>query len=164
MWSICSSKLSSTRLATSAGQREPAFLRENSAEFEELFELLSAPGHTIPVAPYVEADGLLMLRRLASRQVPPRTLGDAEALRLHSVGGGHAGLLRALFFATQYSPSLAADSLSPDQWVHLADHADVEAECRKIWDSLEPEEQADLARVARAETPSVDGARRLERR
>ena len=145
-------------------RREPVFLRADAREYEELFELLSAPGHTVPVGPYVETDSLLMLRRLASRQAPPRALGDAEAQRLHTLGGGHAGLLRALFFATQYNPSLAADSLSPDQWVHLADHPDVEAESRKIWDSLEPEEQADLAHVARAEMPTLDGARRLERR
>lgn len=145
-------------------RREPAFLRANTTEFEELFELLSAPGHTIPVAPYVEADAVLMLGRLAQRQVPPRNMTDAETLRLHQLAGGHAGLLRALFFATQYNPTLAADALSPDQWAHLADHPDVEGECGKILDSLEPEERADLALVARGQVPSQDGARRLERR
>jgi hypothetical protein len=145
-------------------RREPAFLRENTAEFEELFELLSAPGHTIPVAPYVEADGTLMLRRLAQRQAPPRNLTDAEALRLHQLAGGHAGLLRALFFATQYDPALAVDALSPQHWAQLADHPDVEGECGKIWDSLEPEEQAGLALVSGGQTPSPDAARRLERR
>jgi hypothetical protein len=145
-------------------RREPVFLRENTTEFEELFELLSAPGHTIPVAPYAEADGTLMLRRLAQRQVPPRSLTEAEALRLHQLAGGHAGLLRALFFATQYNPTLAVEALSPENWAHLADHADVEGECGKILDSLEPEERADLALLARGEVPSHDGARRLERR
>ncbi len=145
-------------------RREPAFLRENTPEFEELFELLSAPGHTIPVGPYVEADALLMLRRLAARQSPARTLNDTEAQRLYQLAGGHAGLLRALFFATQFDPTLAADALSREQWTHLADHADVEGECGKIWDSLEPEERADLARVAAGQPPSTDGARRLERR
>jgi hypothetical protein len=145
-------------------RREPVFLRANSSEFEELFELLSAPGHTIPLAPYVPADGLLMLRRLAQRQVPPHSLTEAEAVRLQELAGGHAGLLRALFFATQYTPTLAADALSGEQWVHLADHPDVEGECGKILDSLEPEERDDLARVARGQAPSGDGARRLERR
>jgi hypothetical protein len=145
-------------------RREPAFLRANSAEFEELFELISAPGHTIPVAPYVEADGLLMLHRLAQRQVPPRSLSEAEAQRLYTLAGGHAGLLRALFFATQYSPSLAADALSAENWVRLAEHPDVEAEAGKILASLEPEERDDLARVARGRPASSDGLRRLERR
>ncbi len=45
--------------AFSMTRREPVFLRPDTREYEELFELLSAPGHTIPVAPYVEADGLL---------------------------------------------------------------------------------------------------------
>ena len=161
-------------------RREPAFLRANTPEFEELFELLSAPGHTIPVGPYGEADALLMLRRLAARQLgagqlgagqlgagqaPPRSLSEAEAQRLYQLAGGHAGLLRALFFATQFDPTLAADALSAEHWTHLADHADVEGECGKIWDSLEPEERAALALVAAGERAgaghpaSVDGAR-----
>ena len=123
-------------------QAEGFFLRAATPEYEELFELLSAPGHTIPVAPYVEADGLLMLRRLAARQIPPRELPDADARQLMALGGGHAGLLRALFFATQFDPALAAGGRAGADWGPLAQHPDVEAECRKIWDSLEPEEQA----------------------
>jgi hypothetical protein len=145
-------------------RREPAFLRDDTPEFEELFELLSSPGHTLPVAPYVETDALLMLRRLAARQVPARALSEPEARRLFDLSGGHAGLLRALFFATQYTPDLAASLMSPSEWTRLADHADVEGECRKIWDSLEVEEQDDLRRLARRQAPTADGLRRLERR
>ncbi len=145
-------------------RREPGFLRDDTPEFEELFELLSSPGHTLPVAPYVESDGLLMLRRLAARQAPPRNLSEPEARRLFDLSGGHAGLLKALFFATQYAPELAALVMSPTEWVRLADNADVEGECRKIWDSLEVEEQDDLRRLARQQAASADGLRRLERR
>ncbi len=145
-------------------RREPGFLRDDTPEFEELFELLSSPGHTLPVAPYVESDALLMLRRLAARQVPPRPLSEPEGRRFFDLSGGHAGLLRALFFATQYTPELAAVVMSPTEWTRLADHADVEGECRKIWDSLEVEEQADLRHLARQQAPSADGLRRLERR
>jgi hypothetical protein len=145
-------------------RREPTFLREGTVEYEELFELLSAPGHTLPVAPYVETDGLLMLRRLAARQVPARTLTELEARRLYELSGGHAGLLRSLFFATQYSSALAAASVSAAEWPQLAEHADVEGECRKIWDSLEPEEQDDLRRIALGQPATADGLRRLERR
>jgi hypothetical protein len=144
-------------------RREPAFLREGTPEYEELFELLSAPGHTLPLAPYVESDGLLMLRRLAARQVPPRALPEAEARRLYELSGGHAGLLRSLFFAAHYAGDPAAATAAP-AWQRLAEHADVEAECRKIWDSLEPEEQAGLRRVALRQPPEPDGLRRLERR
>jgi hypothetical protein len=145
-------------------RREPAFLREDTPEFEELFELLSAPGHTLAVGPYVEADAVLMARRLAARQVPPRALTDYEAQRLYQLSGGHAGLLRSMFFATQYNSELAAASLSAEGWTRLAEHADVEGECRKIWDSLEPEEQDDLGRIVLGQAPSADGLRRLERR
>ncbi len=145
-------------------RREPAFLRPEAPEFEEFFELLSAPGHTLAVTPYLEADALLMLQRLAARQDPPRPLPAAEARRLVELGGGHAGLLRSMFFATQYNSELAAASLSSDRWEQLADSADVEGECRKIWDSLEVEEQDDLRRVWQGQAPTADGLRRLERR
>ncbi|MEP7357365.1 MAG: AAA family ATPase [Anaerolineales bacterium] len=143
-------------------RREPVFLRPDTREYEELFELLSAPGHTIPVAPYVEADGLLMLRRLAARQSPPRQLADAAARQLFMLGGGHAGLLRALFFASQVDPN--EGSLSTVAAEKLAEHPDVEAECRKIWDSLEIEEQAALTALAEGVPPDSDGLHRLERR
>jgi hypothetical protein len=145
-------------------RREPAFLRDETPEFEELFELLSAPGHTLAVPPYVEADGVLMLRRLAARQVPPRTLTDHEARRLYALAGGHAGMLRSLFFATQFNADLATAAVSADGWTQLADHADVEGECRKIWDSLEIEEQEDLGRIVLGQPPTPEGLRRLERR
>jgi hypothetical protein len=145
-------------------RREPAFLRQDTPEFEELFELLSAPGHTLAVTPYVESDAVLMLRRLAARQTPPRTLADQEARRLCLLAGGHAGLLRSMFFATQYNSDLAAASLSPEGWTRLSDHADVEGECRKIWDSLELEEQEALGQLVQGETPGAEGLRRLERR
>ncbi len=145
-------------------RREPAFLRQDTPEFEELFELLSAPGHTLAVAPYIETDAVLMLRRLADRQVPPRALSEFEAKRLYNLAGGHAGLLRSMFFATQYNSELAAVSLSAEGWQRLAEHADVEGECRKIWDSLEVEEQEDLGRIVLGQPPTADGLRRLERR
>jgi hypothetical protein len=145
-------------------RREPAFLRQDTPEFEELFELLSAPGHTLGVTPYVETDALLMLQRLAARQVPPRALTHDEARRLYVLAGGHAGLLRSMFFATQYNSDIAAASLTADGWERLASHPDVEGECRKIWDSLEEEEQEDLQRLLLGQTPSADGLRRLDRR
>jgi hypothetical protein len=145
-------------------RREPAFLRDTTPEFEELFELISMPGHTIAIGPYVESDGLLMLRRLAGRQAPPRTLTELEARQLYHLSGGHAGLLRSLFFATQYNAELAAASLSNSDWTRLAEHADVESEARKIWDSLEPDEQADLRQILLGRAASPDGLRRLERR
>jgi hypothetical protein len=145
-------------------RREPVFLRPDTREYEELFELLSAPGHTIPVAPYVDADGLLMLHRLAARQSPPRTLAEGDARQLFLLGGGHAGLLRALFFASQVDPDISNGGLTTAASERLVTHPDVEAECRKIWDSLEPEEQAALSALAGGAPPDPDGLHRLERR
>ena len=60
----------------------------------------------------------------------------------------------------------AAASLSAVDWVALADDPEVDAECRRIWDSLEPEERADLGRVRLdpLRVPTAEGLRRLERR
>jgi hypothetical protein len=142
-------------------RREPAFLRPATREFEELFELFSAPGHTLPVPPYREADGLHMIRRLASRQreAPPAVLAEADVRRLYELGGGHGGLMRSLFFAARggaLGPTFDSAALAAD--------ADVADECRKIWDSLEPEEQADLRRLIAQQPATPDGLRRLERR
>jgi hypothetical protein len=102
-----------------------------------------------------------MLRRLAARPDPPRPLSEAAARRLYELGGGHAGLMRALFFATTGE----ADALAPDAVERLAAHADIRAECRKILDSLEEQERADLGRIAaRGQAPSSGGLRRLVRR
>jgi len=141
-------------------RREPAFLRTDTREYEELFELLSPAGHTIPVPPYVQRDGFHMLQRLAARQDPPHRLSETEVRLLFELGGGHGGLIRSLYFATQHS----ADLLTPDTLDRLAAHADVEAECHKILDSLEEDERADLRGIVRRETPSADGLRRLQQR
>ena len=141
-------------------RREPAFLRTGAREYEELFELISPAGHTFPVPPYSEADGYHMLRRLAARQAPPRPISDPIVRRLFEMGGGHAGLMRTLYFAA----ATDADALSPDAAERLSLHADVKAECRKILDSLEADERADLYRILGGEAPSTAGLHRLKRR
>ncbi len=140
-------------------RREPAFLSD-APEYEEFFELVSADGHTLPVTPYRERDGLHMLRRLADRQTPPRRLSDAEVHRLYELSGGHAGLLRTLFFAAVQG----IDALAPDALNRLAANAGVEGECQKIVDSLEEEERIDLQHILLRQAPSADGLRRLQKR
>lgn len=141
-------------------RHEPVFLRRNAQEYEELFELLSADGHTIPILPHTRQDSMFSLYRIAARQNPPRMLSDAEAEKLYSWGGGHPGLMRALFFATVNRINL----YEPDAQLRLAEHPEIESECKKIWDSLEPAEQAALALISQAQTPTGDSARRLQRR
>jgi hypothetical protein len=143
-------------------RREPVFLRDpvNTPEYEDFFELISSPGQTFPLPPYTEADGFHMLRRLAVRQEPPQELSETDLRRLYELGGGHAGLMRALFFATRQG----ADFRAPDAIDRLAARADVEADCRKIWDSLEQEERDELARMVQGQLLTPEGQHRLERR
>ncbi len=141
-------------------RREPAFLRRDGKEFEDFFELLDASGHTIPLPPYTASDGHHMLRRLAARQTPPRPISEAEIRRLHEMGGGHAGLMRTMFFTAR----TGTDVLGQNIIAKMGDNAEVEAECGKIMDSLEDIERLALRQLAHGKTPSPDGLRRLVRR
>jgi hypothetical protein len=141
-------------------RREPAFLRLNTPEFEELFELISAAGHTIPITPYLEADALFMLQRLAVRQETAPVLGYSEKRRIYELSGGHAGLIRSIYFAVRRNPG-ALETTTPAQ---LLTNADIEDECSKILNSLEDEEREDLGRIATRTTPTADGLQRLKRR
>lgn len=141
-------------------RRELVYLRMDTPEYEEMFELFSAPGHTIPLPPYSEADSIAMVHRLATRQDPPRAISAAEARRMYELSGGHAGLLHSIFFAV----GRGLDLMAADIVERLVAKADVEAECKKVWDSLEPEERGDLRCVLARENSPPDGLRRLERR
>jgi hypothetical protein len=141
-------------------RREPVFLRTDVREYEELFELISPPGHTWPLRPYQMVDGINMVKRLGARQNPARMLSEAAALRLYKLGGGHAGLMRSLFFLTQSKTGV----LPPESPEGMAAEADVRGECRKILDSLEEEERLDLFRIINGVLPSPEGEYRLERR
>ncbi len=141
-------------------RREPAFLRDNAQEYEDLFELLSATGHTIAVPPYGEADAMVMLKRLAARQDPPREVPEAEAHRMFELSGGHAGLIRSIFFATRSEIPLLVQDVAE----RLMADADVEEECRKIWDSLDAEDHAAFMQLLNQEPVSDDHVHRLDRR
>lgn len=140
-------------------RRELAFLRTETPEFEEFFELFSPASHTFSLSPYTETDGFEMLRRLAARQHPPRQLSPFDLQQLYEVAGGHAGLLRSIFFAFH---QCNIDLLALDAVERLAADVDVEEECGKIWASLETDEQADLRQLIGGGTPTKDGLRRLE--
>lgn len=141
-------------------RREPAFLRHNDKEFEDFFELMDASGHIFPLPPYTPADGYHMVRRLAARQTPPRPVLEAEIKRLYELSGGHAGLIRTMFFAAR----AGTDVLGQNIIDKMGNNAEVEAECLKIMDSLEESERATLRQIAQGKTPAPDGLRRLIRR
>jgi hypothetical protein len=109
---------------------------------------------------YTEADSGDMVRRLAERQQPAREISAAQIRRIYELSGGHAGLVRTIFFATLQS----LDVMAPDILNQLCDQADVESECRKVWDSLESEERDDLRRIIARAQPTPEGLRRLIRR
>jgi hypothetical protein len=140
-------------------RRELAFLRTETPEFEEFFELFSPAGHTFSLLPYNETDGFEMLRRLAVKQHPPRQLSPFDLQRLYELAGGHAGLLRSIFFAYHLR---SIDLLALDIVERLAADVDVEEECGKIWASLETDEQADLRQLVGGGIPAKHGLRRLE--
>jgi hypothetical protein len=141
-------------------RREPAFLRLNTPEFEELFELISATGHTIAITPYLEADAIFMLQRLASRQETAPLLAYSEKRRIYELSGGHAGLIRSIYFAVRRNPD-SLENMTPAQ---LLTNADIEDECSKILHSLEDEERAELRRLVTQAAPTTDGLARLKRR
>lgn len=134
-------------------RRQAAFLRK-SPVYEELFELLSAVDHNIPLPPYNHQDGLLMLQRLRAREPYPDRYREQLLEELFEMAGGHAGLERTLFYAVR-------NGIAPDQ---LPDNVDVYEECKKIWTSLEPPERLTLQKVSRSEPVTADELRPVQRR
>jgi hypothetical protein len=143
-------------------RREPIFLRDDvdTPEFEEFFELISATDHTLPITPYLEADGLSMLQRLAARQETAPLLGYSDKRRILELSGGHAGLIRAIYFVVRRNPG-ALETLTAAQ---LLDNGDVEAECGKIMSSLEDEEREALHACVQQAAPPPGTQRRLTKR
>ncbi len=138
---------------------DPALL-SGAREYEELFELLSTEGHTIPVTPYNRIDGQRMIERLIERQDASRSLSESDKRYIYDLSGGHAGLSRSIFYAI-WSGSVVPDASGVERLARLAD---VEEECNKIWDSLLDDEQAMLIAFARREPIIESGLARLQRR
>jgi hypothetical protein len=141
-------------------RRELYFLRTGTHAFEEFFDLFSAPNHTVPLPPYTEADSMWMARDLAMSQNPPHPISDMEVKRLYELSGGHAGLLRPIFFAR----SEIGGWMVPDVLERLDALPDIQFGCQKIWESVEAEEQAGLKIILERATPSTDDLHRLQRR
>ncbi len=139
-------------------RRELAFLRDEN-EYQDFHELVCC--ETMPIGPYRESDARMMMDRLISRWgLPP--LSEAERQRLWEASGGHAGLLRAILWATRHDRQV--DLLSPGLIQDLRGNKDVEPECGKIWESLEEEEKRELQALASQSGPLGVAVRRLERK
>lgn len=138
-------------------RRELAYLREE-AEFQELYELMAS--HTIAIGPYADDDARSLVQEL-SAQWGIRGVSQAAVEALLAWSGNHPGLLRAAMTALRHDPSLylgAPNALSRLQ----SNNVDVLPECERIWESLEVEEQAVLAALARGLPAEGDALRPLE--
>lgn len=124
-----------------AGRRPMTCLREAASKFETFSELFSQ--HTFPLGPYNREDASFMLKRLADRL--HYSLSNDAMERLISATGGHAGLLRAAFWA-------AKDAL-PLHWAALLrllrKDQGIQEDCQKILESLEESERETLEGIVR---------------
>lgn len=138
-------------------RRELEFLR-NPADFEDLLELVAPK--TMAIGPYGPADASFMVRRLAARETPPRTISGPEEARLLELSGRHAGLIRAIYGATKDGLELLAADLAE----RLQTHPDVIEECERIWHSLEPDEQEQVLALVSQGGAAGDGSTSLRKK
>ena len=133
-------------------RRELGYLRADLDEEEELSDLMDAAGHVIPIPGHSETDSRATLQRLDARQNPAQPLTDAEIRQLHELAGGHASLMRALYFASRIKFPLQ----SRDAFNLLAHEPGVRDECEKIWNGLTQTERQTLCHIVRHEPADDD--------
>jgi hypothetical protein len=129
-------------------QRSRRRARGDAAEVEAFWELFDP--HRFGLGPYSPADAQAMIEGIARRRGVPVNPECAE-LALNA-SGGHPALLRAIYWTLErgYDPRAAGG---------LAGAPAVAAECAKLWESLLPEEQRAVRRLAlRGATVAEDAA------
>jgi len=120
----------------------PSRLRPNLHEHEGFYELLSR--NPIAIGPYTRQDVHAMLDQLEKRHAYPL----AEALRdkIYEISGGHPGTVLAVFSSHRKTIEGVPYQLDP-RW--LAKEETVKEECRKLLESLEPDEQVGIVEFAK---------------
>jgi DNA-binding winged helix-turn-helix (wHTH) protein len=110
----------------------------DAGESEAFYELFNR--NVMGLKPYRKEDALRVLDQLQVRRGHP--LSEKERGKLAELSGGHPGLLVALFetVLSQGSSKFA----SPADWLAVPS---VGAECRKLWDGLDVDEQISLLRL-----------------
>jgi hypothetical protein len=134
-----------------------ASLRDDLTQVEHFYWLVSR--NVCILGPFGEADARHMIHYLASRR--SAELGDKDTARVIELCGGHASLLKAilsLLWDAHHEGGLAELALA------LNDEPMVQAECRKIWESLSEGEQAALCALAGGMQADPDALRHLKRR
>lgn len=118
-----------------------ASLRDDLTEVEHFYRLVSR--NICGLGPYAEADARQMIHYLETQRATELRAGDTA--RLIEISGGHAGLLKAilsLLWETPHPSSLAEIILT------LESDPRIQAECRKVWESLPEIEQNTLRALA----------------
>lgn len=129
-----------------------ASLRDDLTQVEHFYRLVSR--NICILGPFNEADARHMIHYLASRR--SAELSDKDTANVIELSGGHASL--SLLWDTHYEGGLA--ELTPA----FKDEPIVQAECRKIWESLSEGEQAALCAQAGGAQADPDMLRHLKRR
>jgi DNA-binding winged helix-turn-helix (wHTH) protein len=114
-------------------------LRDDLTDVDHFHRLVSR--NVCDLEPYNEADTRQMIDQLASRR--SIELNEADTASLVQLSGGHAGLLKAIMSRIWNEPY--QDSGLAQITPTLTNEPAVQAECRKVWDSLPEREQAALA-------------------
>jgi hypothetical protein len=114
-----------------------AHLRDDLSEIDHFYRLVSR--NVCGLGPYAEADARQMMHYLTSERSAELSVGDTVGLI--RLSGGHAGLLKAtlsLLWSTRFGGNL--EELGPA----LNNEPAIQAECKKVWQSLSKNEQTAL--------------------
>ncbi len=118
-------------------------LAETDTAREEFYELL-AP-NVIGLKPYTYQDATHMLHRVAKRY--ELSVDQLLVERLFTLTGGHAGILRAVYFAVAQDEIELASEADENSRM-LLEKTNIMTECNKIWNSITVEERRLLATYA----------------
>jgi DNA-binding winged helix-turn-helix (wHTH) protein len=133
---------------------ELAYLRHNVTDIEQFYRLVSR--NVCGLGPYEEADARQMIYHLISQQSVK--LNSRDTACLLELSGGHAGLLKAtLSVLWSTAAKTGLDEMAPS----LKDEPVIQAECRKVWDSLSENEQTALCALISGQQPDPKVAHRL---
>jgi len=134
-----------------------ASLRDDLTEVEHFYRLVSR--NVCGLGPYSEADARQMIRYLEAQRATELKAGDTA--RLIEISGGHAGLLKAILSLLWETPE--SDSLAKVMPT-LKNDPRIQAECRKVWESLPTDEQTALSTLVNRMPVDPDTLSHLKRR
>jgi len=129
--------------------------RNDIAELDHFYRLVSR--NVCGLGPYSEADAQQMIHYLASRRAIE--LNEPDTARLVELGGGHAGLLKAIL---SLLGNVNQESGLTELTLSFKDEPAVQAECKKVWDSLSTSERFALHTLACGAQADLDILRRLK--